>query len=180
MILQKEARERAREEPRFGVEEGVEGVLMGMNDGGLERKERGCVVEMEFRRKSGRGIREWFFLPSIPDSTFTAVTARQRHTNTSLPKGAGWKQTIILVEDHPLYNPPSLKEEAGEVDANAGPDDSTFSLSLTAKQREAREGVVLPYYDAQRDGGASGAGEGGRILYDMEAEDDFDEEEDEI
>ena len=35
---------------------------------------------------------------------------------------------------------------------------------------------MLPYLDAQKGEG----GEGGRILYDMGAEDDFDEEEDEI
>ena len=52
---------------------------------------------------------------------------------------------------------------------------TTFELGLTKKQREDREGVVLPYFDAQK-----GDGEGGRILYDMGEEDDFDEEEDEI
>ena len=38
--------------------------------------------------------------------------------------------------------------------------------------------MVLPYFDAQK--GGDGPGEGGRILYDMGSEDDFDEEEDEI
>ncbi|KKY23799.1 putative killer toxin sensitivity protein [Diplodia seriata] len=56
--------------------------------------------------------------------------------------------------------------------------DTTFNLGLTERQRRDREGVVLPYFDAQRDDG--GPGEGGRILYDMGVEDDFDEEEDEI
>ena len=57
---------------------------------------------------------------------------------------------------------------------------ATFELGLSAKQRRDREGVVLPYYDAQqREGGAAG-GEGGRILYEMGVEDDFDEEEDEV
>jgi elongator complex protein 5 len=55
-------------------------------------------------------------------------------------------------------------------------EDSTFALGLTAKQRADREGVVLPYVDAQKGHG----GEGGRIFYDMGPEDDFDEEEDEI
>jgi elongator complex protein 5 len=55
--------------------------------------------------------------------------------------------------------------------------ESTFNLGLTEKQKAAREGVVLPYFDAQK---GEGAGEGGRILYDMGEEDDFDEEEDEI
>ena len=46
---------------------------------------------------------------------------------------------------------------------------------------------MLPYFDAQKLGSGIGAGgdgegvgEGGRILYDMGSEDDFDEEEDEI
>lgn len=88
----------------------------------------------------------------------------------------------------------------------------TFNLGLTERQRRAREGVVLPYYDAQRRVGGGGGGggvgglgaggvggsqgggdngsqgqvpagrigEGGRILYEMGIEDDFDEEEDEI
>lgn len=59
---------------------------------------------------------------------------------------------------------------------------TTFNLGLTEKQKRDRENVVLPYFDAQKDGGGSGAGEGGRILYDMGDEDreDFDDEEDEI
>ena len=58
----------------------------------------------------------------------------------------------------------------------------TFELGLTERQRQEREGVVLPYYDAQKaaEQGIDGPGEGGRILYDMGVEDDFDEEEDEI
>jgi elongator complex protein 5 len=55
--------------------------------------------------------------------------------------------------------------------------ESTFNLGLTEKQRRDREGVVLPYFDALVD---VGGGEGGRILYDMGREDDFDEEDDEI
>lgn len=55
--------------------------------------------------------------------------------------------------------------------------DSTFSMGLTEKQRRDREGIVLPYFDAQED---VGGGEGGRILYEMGREDDFDDEEDEI
>ena len=50
---------------------------------------------------------------------------------------------------------------------------ATFELGLSAKQRRDREGVVLPYCDAQQR-------EGGRILYEMGVEDDFDDEEDEV
>jgi elongator complex protein 5 len=71
-----------------------------------------------------------------------------------------------------------MKREATGADASAqdGPQ-STFSLTLTERQRMEREGVVLPYFDAQM---AGTTGEGGRILYDMGIEDDFDDEEDDI
>lgn len=118
---------------------------------------RGCVVEMEYRRKSGRGISEIYFLPPVSS-----------------------KAKIVLLDDHPLYRRPETGAEgAGEgLDVDVGGvQGSTFDLGLTAKQRRDREGVVLPYFDAQEGGGG---GEGGRILYDMGVEDDFDEEEDEI
>ena len=41
--------------------------------------------------------------------------------------------------------------------------DTTFHLGLTEKQRRDREGVVLPYFDAQRGEG----GEGGLPLLDV-------------
>ncbi|KAF2858605.1 hypothetical protein K470DRAFT_278359 [Piedraia hortae CBS 480.64] len=56
-------------------------------------------------------------------------------------------------------------------------DGLTFELGLKEKEKREREGVVLPYYDAQA---TMGEGRGGRILYDFGVEDDFDEEEDEI
>ena len=92
----------------------------------------------------------------------------------------------MLLEDHPRMSGADERANAG------GQDDhdslSTFKLGLTEKERRDREGVVLPYYDAQRrgrgdiegDAGESGIGEGGRIVYEMGVEDDFDEEEDEI
>jgi elongator complex protein 5 len=85
----------------------------------------------------------------------------------------------MLLDEHPLYAPPSLHQESDE---NEGEVETTFNLGLTEKQKRDREGVVLPYFDAQKDGGAAGAGDGGRILYDMGVEDreDFDDEEDEI
>ena len=81
------------------------------------------------------------------------------------------RDAVTLLEDHPAYR--STHESSNvEGQEQVG---STFELGLTEKQRQDREGVVLPYLDAQK-----GAGEGGRILYDMGSEDDFDEEEDEI
>ena len=122
----------------------------------------GVALEMENRRKSGRGVVEWIFLPS-PSTRTGSVTVEEK---------------VVLLDDHPLYNRSAeLAGTAMEEVANAaGAEVSTFDLGLTAKQRMDREGIVLPYFDAQRGEG----GAGGRILYDMGVEDDFDEEEDEI
>lgn len=152
VLAQKAARSRSHAEPIFGLEEGVEGVLQSLGANGTE----GIVLEMEHRRKSGRGVLEWYFLPL----KIAAVT----QTKT--------REVVILLEDHPQYRTP---EEAAAATAQEEAADTTFQLGLTEKQRRDRDGVVLPYYDAQ-----NGGGDGGRILYDMGEEDDFDEEEDEI
>lgn len=159
MLARKAARERSVAAPASGLEEGVEGVLQGLGANGKE----GLVMEVEHRRKSGRGVREWYFLP-------------QNAAGNGKPAAAGpraARETVILLEDHPAYRP-AVDEGAG-AGGEAVPESTTFELGLTEKQRQAREGVVLPYYDAQK-----GGVEGGRILYDMGEEDDFDEEEDEI
>ena len=83
-----------------------------------------------------------------------------------------FKEVVTLLDDHPRFQ--QHREEAGEEELTG----MTFELGLTDRQKQEREGVVLPYFDAQKGGG--GPGEGGRILYDMGVEDDFDEEEDEI
>ncbi|OAA68744.1 killer toxin sensitivity protein [Niveomyces insectorum RCEF 264] len=92
---------------------------------------------------------------------------------------------ITVMSEHPLFAAPSTVggeegDGVGDGDGDETADEvptSSFSLGLTAKQRRDRDNIVLPYFDAQTD---IGAGEGGRILYDMGREDDFDEEEDEI
>lgn len=162
VLARKAARERSVAEPVFGLEEDVEGVLVGLGGNGPE----GLVLEMEYRRKSGRGVRESYFLAHPSAKTTPAATA-----------GSGinrFRETVILLEDHPLYRRPD-EDNAGKGGAEEEGMDVTFELGLTEKQRRDREGVVLPYFDAQK-----GGGEGGRILYDMGVEDDFDEEEDEI
>lgn len=164
MLVQKAARDKSHPEPLFGLAEEIEGVIQGLGS----NDPRGIVVEMEYRRKSGRGVGEWFFLPS-PESALTTPTQRSGERKTAHVPGKD-ASGIILLEDHVLYSRP-----VEEVDEEGL--DSTFDLGLTEKQRRDREGVVLPYFDAQESGGG---GEGGRILYDMGVEDDFDEEEDEI
>lgn len=157
ILVQKAARDRSLVPPVFGLEEEQEGVLLGRLDRPVGKDSaEGVVLEMEYRRKSGRGVLEWYLLP--PASRYSPNQV---------------KEVVTLLDDHPLYRPVE--------DVDAGNEDeepeSTFELRLTERQRKEREGVVLPYFDAQQ---GDGPGEGGRILYDMGEEDDFDEEEDEI
>jgi len=166
VLARKRARDKSLQEPVFGLQEGREGVLIGLSD--RREGESGLVVNMEIRRRSGRGVVENFVM--IPPSASVSST-----------KGLALSE-IILLDDHPLYSstPSGLGATLG--DGQDEEIETTFNLALTEKQKRDREGVVLPYFDAQRDGGAAGPGEGGRILYDMGAEDreDFDDEEDEI
>lgn len=172
------------------------------------------VIEAEFRRRSGRGVSEWFYFSSPTDrdssssSSFHAPADSVGDDSKTATRSSGAAATssrttinaneIILLDDHPLFRPPSSAAAGGDdassgASANQGANDtsaqqglSTFDLGLTVKQRRDREGVVLPYFDAQRRGAGGvdvvggGGGEGGRILYDLGSEDDFDEEEDEI
>lgn len=142
--------------PVFGLEEEQDGVLLSRSDrlSGTGTA-GGIVLELEHRRKSGRGVLDWYLLP--PASRYPAQQA---------------KEIVTLLDDNVLYNPPMEQDKADEEEP-----ESTFELRLTERQRREREGVVLPYFDAQH---GDGPGEGGRILYDMGEEDDFDEEEDEI
>jgi len=168
VVAKKRARDKSLQEPVFGLDERREGILVGVTDNSTRSNGYDVVIEMEIRRKSGRGVSEVFVLsPPEPASSIASKPALDN---------------ISLLDDHPLYSTlpplnPSLGNQDGEDEV-----ETTFSLGLSEKERRARDGVVLPYFDAQKDGGASGAGEGGRILYEMGAEDreDFDDEEDEI
>ncbi|KAK6211891.1 hypothetical protein LQW54_005592 [Pestalotiopsis sp. IQ-011] len=154
----REARNRSLPEPEWGLHEGREGVLVGLREGGgAAAAATGVVVEMEMRRRSGRSVGEKFVL--VPSEKL----------------GLGGASRLSLLSDHPLFKDP-VADDGGAGEDGEEPE-STFSLGLTDKQRRDREGIVLPYFDAQTD---IGAGEGGRILYEMGREDDFDDEEDEI
>jgi len=121
-------------------------------------------VQMEIRRKSGRGIKEVFVLSNADSKPANQV------------EGAfGIESNIFLLDDHPAYTAKSVEAE-GDQQGEEVPD-TTFKLGLTDKQKKDREGVILPYFDAQK---GDGPGEGGRILYEMGREDDWDPEEDEI
>lgn len=152
-LARRRAQNRSLPEPDFGLDEGREGVLIGLN-----ARTEGVVVEMELRRRSGRAVVERFVVLSSSPSSSREGTATA---------------TLSLLSDHPLFAAP--EETGGGEDEEMA--DTTFSLGLTEKQRKDREGIVLPYFDAQED---VGGGEGGRILYEMGREDDFDDEEDEI
>ncbi|KAG5297053.1 killer toxin sensitivity protein (Iki1) [Histoplasma ohiense] len=161
ILAGKAARDRSLMAPVFGLAEEADGVIIGRrieNGKSTDGDDlNGVVIEMEHRRKSGRGVVEWYFLPP-------AVRIHRQQV----------KELVMLLDDHPLYH---RGEEHGRAEKGAWEPESTFELGLTERQRLEREGVVLPYFDAQR---GEGPGEGGRILYDMGEEDDFDEEEDEI
>ncbi|KAI1104301.1 histone acetylation protein 2 [Jackrogersella minutella] len=160
-VARRRARDRSLPEPEWGLAEGREGVLVGLcgGGGGSERAEDGgFVLEMEMRRRSGRAVAETFVL--VP-----------RAAKVPSAKGKLEASRLYLLSDHPAFRDPG---EAGAGDEEM---ETTFNLGLTEKQRRDREGIVLPYFDAQTE---IGAGEGGRILYEMGREDDFDDEEDEI
>ncbi|PGH09951.1 hypothetical protein AJ79_05567 [Helicocarpus griseus UAMH5409] len=169
ILAQKAARDRSLIAPQFGLAEEADGVIIGRvveqhgkgiaSAGNDDHDRNGIVIEMEHRRKSGRGVVEWYYLPPA-----TKIHRQQV------------KEVVMLLDDHPLYRRWEEAAAAGREEAEEQPE-STFELGLTERQRREREGVVLPYFDAQK---GEGPGEGGRILYDMGEEDDFDEEEDEI
>jgi elongator complex protein 5 len=163
LLAEKAASARSLAAPAFGLNEEADGVVIGLkpklvSNHSLKADERGIVLELEHRRKSGRGVLEWYFLPTATKPTGTGAQA--------------FREIVTLLDDHPLFR--KAKEEETADQELSG---MTFELGLTDRQRQDREGVVLPYFDAQSGGGS---GEGGRILYDMGVEDDFDEEEDEI
>jgi elongator complex protein 5 len=162
VLAAKAARERSLAEPTFGMQSGAEGIVQCL----YANNPCGIVLEAEFRRKSGRPESETYFLRPSRDSDYNRPIQQQVY-------GTLKQEFVTLLDQHPAY---ANKDVVGNVAAADEEMETSFNLSLTDKQKAAREGVVLPYFDAQKQEG----GEGGRILYDMGEEDDFDEEEDEI
>jgi len=166
VLAAKAAHSRSLPAPTHGLLQGAEGIVESLtaNDA------RGIVLDAEFRRKSGRAEHEVFFLR-------TAGPADYQAPPPGLAYGCIKAEFVTLLDLVPAY---VSHEVMGKVVAAAAAAEeelqSTFSLELTEKQKREREGVVLPYLDAQKGEG----GQGGRILYEMGEEDDFDEEEDEI
>lgn len=167
-IARRRAEHRSLQAPSFGLDEGREGVLVGLTSRGKD--DAAVVVEMELRRRSGRAVVERFVLSPAEEG------GSGRGSGPAAVAGVG---TLSLLSDHPAFAAPEDDVLAGGVQGGLEEEsaETTFSLGLTEKQRRDREGIVLPYFDAQQD---VGGGEGGRILYDMGREDDFDDEEDEI
>lgn len=186
-VAKARAAEKSLAEPVFGLAEEKDGVVLGTR---ANDPQWGVVVEMEHRRKSGRTVSERFY---VPRSGSGASKTARNHLDVGTGGGGGGgggggkssssssssPTAPILLDDHPLYRRPVPAAESTSAQGLPENDDelvsTTFDLTLTRKQRDDRAGVVLPYFDAQR-----GEGGGGRILYDMGVEDDFDEEEDEI
>jgi elongator complex protein 5 len=169
----KAAKERSLPEPTHGLLMGAEGIVQCLKADDI----RGIVLEAEFRRKSGRPESETYFLPPSRAGADGEYNAPQPGMHVGTLK----EEFVKLIAELPEYTDSGLNEwlnNKGNAIDNEIETRATFKLSLTDKEKTAREGVVLPYHDAQNQQGESG--EGGRILYDMGAEDDFDEEEDEI
>ncbi|PQE09473.1 histone acetylation 2 protein [Rutstroemia sp. NJR-2017a BVV2] len=165
----KRARDKSLREPLFGLAEGKEGVLMGLTTPSSDTH-GSIIISLEIRRKSGRGVREMFVY--TPPASSPSLSTSQPPSQKALG-------TITLLDEHPLFATPDISLGAPETEEEGVEGDVTFNLGLTEKQRRDRDGVVLPYFDAQKEGGI---GSGGKILYEMGAEDreDFDDEEDEI
>ncbi|RAL63616.1 hypothetical protein DID88_003660 [Monilinia fructigena] len=121
------------------------------------------------------------YTPAPLTTLLSLATAILEPTNFNHELAQKRARTIQLLDEHPSFAAPEISDNSTpNADADEGIEaDVTFNLGLTEKQKRDRENVVLPYFDAQKEGGI---GSGGKILYEMGAEDreDFDDEEDEI
>ena len=163
-LARKRARDRSLAEPTFGLAEPEEGTVAGLG----ANDDTGVVVELEARRKSGRSVTGWFVMLYYDLDCSTIKNPEPDMTSDG----------FIRLQDYPPYRTSEMAYTGIADDRQDELVETTFNLGLSSKQRTDRDNVVLPYLDAQR--AAGGAAEGGRILYEMGVEDDFDDEEDEI
>lgn len=161
VLLRKQHNDHSLPPLTWGLDEGVEGIVVGLGSNSPDS----VVLEMEYRRKSGRGVVEWFYLPLADKEVPVEKNGNGKD-----------KDQVTLLEDHPRWR---LSEQVRQQEGHVEEDEmrTTFELGITKRQKKARDEVVLPYMDAQKEGG----GGGGAILFTPEKEvDDFDEEEDEL
>ncbi|ROT39119.1 hypothetical protein SODALDRAFT_332541, partial [Sodiomyces alkalinus F11] len=162
-IERQKARNRSLQEPEWGLQEEREGVLIGLKGEIKSGDYGGVVLDMELRRRSGRAVKEKFALfPGTRGppggSHLAAAAAAAAAAKLPPPSGVGQDKgtpsRLMLLSDHHAFAP---SDESGQSGGGAGGDEgpeSTFNLGLTEKQRRDREGIVLPYFDAQTDIGA--------------------------
>ena len=104
----------------------------------------GCVVEAEFRRRSGRGVEEWFYLPPV-----LSIGREEGGGKGVEGLGEGGGKPVLL-DDYPGVRSMGITD--GELVGNTRGADaatsdgvekslSTFELGLTAKQRQDRDEV---------------------------------------
>lgn len=153
MLTQKKRADKALPPKRFawweeGEGEVEEGLVVPLGSNNLSE----FVVDIEARRKSGRGV----------GGLVVMRKKGEEWVAEAVETVEGWKAEVNMKMDT------NVEEEGFS---------TTFDLSLTDEQKKKRDEVELPYFDAQKEGGDN---RGGRIVYVPEKVDDWDEEEDEI
>lgn len=104
--------------------------------------------------------------------TFEAKLVHRRRSGRSIIA-----QYTISYKEHSIeYLVPKKEGEEDEdnEDTSLLENLTTFNLTTTEKQRQAKENVELPFHEAQEFG--DGGAKGGAIIYQFEKDDDYDEE----
>ncbi|KAJ1948212.1 hypothetical protein FBU59_001699 [Linderina macrospora] len=128
-----------------------------------------CLLRLEQRRQSGK--------VGVEVATFEAVNGRPVFAsvdvsgivNPALPEpiAAPLPPKTQSTTSSSTAKGQQQQQQQQQTDPTAN---LSFNLSLTDKQREDKNSVVLPYTDAQMDEGSSG----GEIHYQLDDEDDWD------
>jgi elongator complex protein 5 len=139
-IRKREAESQALPDP-IEHESALDGIVSTLGSNSPEK----IVVELVYRKKSGRKLREKSIL--------------------NLSSG----------QVEPLEETAFSDESEAQAMLDFG---TTFNIGLTQRQKETKDEVILPYFSAQRTIADEKEPIGGEIEYTLEAEDDFDDEED--